>query len=185
MNIANNSKFAEIERLTRHYASEKATLSERVEDMKVEMNAVARRLTPGIKSAVGRVAAAYDALKAALEGVPDLFVKPRTVTYEGYKVGYTKTRDGLDWDEDAQVIQLIRKKLPEELHDVLIVTKESLSLESLKTLTAEQLAKIGVRIVPGQDAVVIKSADAAVDKAVNSMLKEAEELAYAERKEAA
>lgn len=178
-------RFTTIETKTRLYAGRKAALNDIMGDLKAEMDAACRKASPRIKRSVGLVAEALDDLKAELEANPELFVKPRTQTYEGYKVGYTKSRDTLEWEDDAHVIKLIRKHIPEEKWPLLIKTEESVSKEALKGLEPAELKQIGVKPVAGEDKVVVTSVDAAIDKAMAAMMKEAEEHAFASRKEAA
>lgn len=186
MSTASDSPtLADIEAHTREYAKARDVLGERVHELQDELEGAQRRKLPGIKKAVGQVAEAFAKLKAVVEAAPHLFVKPKTLVFHGVKVGFRKGQGNLDWESDEQVIKLIRKKLPEELHDILIRTKETVSAEGLEGLTAEQLKSIGVTVTASGEISVIKPVDGAVEATVKALLKDAENVAEDAHKEAA
>jgi hypothetical protein len=179
------SELHEIESLCRAYSQERDVLSGRVGELTKEVEDAQRRKLPGIKKAVGLVAEAFARLKAAVEAAPHLFQKPKTFIFHGVKVGFAKGRGKLTWEDDDQVIRLIRKKLPEDLHDVLIKVKETVAAEALENLTTEQLKSIGVQVEGSGERVVVKPVDGEVEKVVKSLLKNAESVAEEAHREAA
>lgn len=161
----------DIEKLTKVFAEARQLLADRVRGLEDEIQAIKRRRLPGIKSAVNAVIDQQTELKAAVEESADLFVRPKTMTMNGVKVGYQKSKGTISWADADQVIKLIKKHLPEQA-DVLIKTKEKLIKDALQNLPAADLKKIGVTVNAGGDQVVIKSTDDEIDKLVDALLKE-------------
>ncbi len=171
---------AEIEKKTTAYASERQVLTARVQALQEAMEKLRKEHMPKIKLAVGKCAERHADVKALIEANPGLFVKPKTQVFAGIKVGYKKGGGSMDWDDDAQVVKLIRKHLPDQA-DLLIKTKETPSKEALENVPASDLKKIGVTLTGAGDQVFIKATDSAVDKLVKALLADAEEDAEEQR----
>lgn len=128
---------------------------------------------PQIRAAAAAVMALEAVVSADIKARPDLFVKPRTMTFHGIKLGLKKGTGSIEWDDEAKVIERIRKHA-EKLSvpaDVLIVVTESVSKEALERLPGDELKKLGVSLVDATDTVVLKAADTTVDKLVKAILK--------------
>lgn len=164
--------------LAKRYADARTVLAERVNALEYEVAELQRRRLGGIKSAASAAAQLQAELRAAIETCSFLFVKPRTLVLHGVTVGFRKGAGSLDWDDNAKVVALIRKHLPEQA-DVLVLTEEKPSADALKNLDARELARIGVRMEGIEDQVVVKSADSAVDKLVKRILAEGAKAAVA------
>ena len=160
-----------IDQITKEYATEREKLSDRIRTLEDEINTLKRKRLPGIKNSVQTVLEKQEDLKAALEDSRPLFIKPRTIVFHGVKVGFQKAKGKLSWNDDAQVIKLIKKHFPDQ-EDVLIKKTERPSKDALLNLSAENLKKIGVTISETGDVVVIKSTDSEIDKFVEALLKE-------------
>lgn len=160
-----------IEALTKKYADARAIVSERVNALEDEVRSVHRRKVPGIKTAVAAAKDAQAELVAAVQAAPELFVKPRSYTLNGIKVGYAQGKGSLDWEDDEMVVARIERFFPREA-DVLIATKQKPVIEALKQLDAKDLAKLGVTFQGAGDYVFVKASDSAVDKLVKKILKE-------------
>jgi hypothetical protein len=161
----------EIEQITKEYSTERTKLADRIRFLEDEINTLKRKRLPGIKNAVQTVVEKQEDLKAALEESRPLFVKPKTIVFHGVKVGFQKSKGKLSWNDDAQVIKLIRKHFPDQ-EEVLIKKTEKPSKDALLNLSAENLKKIGVTISDTGDVAVIKSTDSEIDKFVEALLKE-------------
>ena len=162
--------------LARQYAKARDALEETGEEIRQLQRKAVRDRLRGLRNRVAETAAAHEALSAAIEGRPDLFVKPRTVAVDGVKFGFRKQAGALDVGDEAQAIELLRKKLP-GLADTLIVTKEALDKKGLRKLPATDLARIGVTIGNATDDVVIAVAESDIDKLVAALLDSEEEAA--------
>lgn len=161
----------DIEKLTKAFAEAREVLADRVRELEEIITTYRRRRLPGIKSAVNTVTEMQSVLKAALEEGRSLFVRPRTMIMHGVKVGFQKGKGTISWGDEDQVIKLIKKHLPEQA-DILIKTKEKLVKDALQNLPAADLKKIGVTVEETGDQVVIKSTDSEIDKFVDALLKE-------------
>lgn len=127
---------------------------------------------PQIRAAAAAVAALEIVVSADIKARPDLFVKPRTITLHGIKLGLKKNQGHIEWDSEEKVIERIRKHAAtlSAPADVLIVTTYTVSKEALEKLPGDELKKLGVSLVDGTDAVVLKAADNTVDKLVKAIL---------------
>lgn len=161
----------ELERMVKDYADARKTLNERVIDMTDEVELVKRKYVPGIKRTAANVAEKLSALADVIMSNSYLFIKPRTLILHGIKVGLQKAKGELSWDDDEQVVKLIKKHFPDQV-DVLIQTKEVPLKSALAALPAKDLERLGISVENTGDEVVVKSTDNDIDKFVKSLLKE-------------
>lgn len=166
----------EIELATKAYADRRELLCLRVENLQTDIEKLKRKRMPEIKSAAADAANARNDLEAIIDDSRGLFVKPRSIIISGIKVGLQKGKGGLDYEDDATVIRLIRKHLPPEQGELLIKVIEKVIKKSLSELDVSTLKKIGVTVQGTGDEVLIKPVDSDVDKIVNAMLKETPEI---------
>lgn len=167
------TSLADIEKATRQFADSRNSLAGLVRELNDTLNAAKARFLPAIRRAVAKTAERRSELSALVEGVPTLFVKPRTVVFHGVKVGLEKGKGSIEFDEPEQVVARIKKLYGEDT--VLIRVKEEPNKKAIEELPAGDLKRIGCRIVECGDLVVIKPVDGEVDKVVNALLKESEE----------
>jgi len=161
----------EIELLTKDFSQVREKLSEKIRTLEDEIAALKRRRLPVIKTAVNMVMEKQEILKAALEASRSLFVRPRTMVFHGVKIGFQKAKGKISWTDDAQVVKLIKKHLPDQA-DVLIKITEKPIKDALANLPAADLKRIGVTVEDTGDSVVIKSTDSEIDRFVDALLKE-------------
>jgi hypothetical protein len=173
----------EIEKLTRDYAAARERLAERVRELEDEVEKVRRLRMLGIKQRLEAATQKHSELYAAIEGAPELFRQPRTLMIANIKVGFQKGKGEIKWDDDARVVELIRKHRPDEF-DVLVKTTERPVKSALAMLAAGDLRRLGVTVVESGDQVVIRAADSEIDKLVSALLKEAQAEEAAEPVEA-
>lgn len=168
----------QLEQLARTYRQHRDVLAERATALHEEMEASKRRAMRGLRAAVAAVSQSQAEIEAFIAANPLLFVKPRTVVFNGVKLGLQKGKGKIEWDDDNKVINLIRKHLPDQA-DVLISTVEKPSKDALAGLPASDLKRLGVTVQEAGDAIVIKDTTAAVDKLVDALVKGAQEEAEA------
>lgn len=154
------------------YADQRAVLAGFVTDFKDAQEKLLAKHLPAIRKAAARCAELRDNLHHEIAGRPSLFVKPRTMTLHGVKVGMKKGTGALEWDDDEVIVARIRKHCPVEQHATLIQVTEKPVVDALKQLDVKLLAKLGITVEATGDCVVIKAADSEVDKAVKAILKE-------------
>jgi len=169
-------KLEDIENLTRAYAVARKTLAGAVGKLQEDIDTAKRRRMQSIKDAVAVAADTHSKLSAAIDGSRENFVKPRTITIAGIKIGMRQVKVGIALekeDEDA-VIARIRAQLPKDQVELLIRKKESVDRNALVDLSEPDLKRLGVKVIKVHDEVYIKPTDGEVDRLVNALLKEAE-----------
>ena len=176
--------FDPIERNAKSLRAARDVLAERATALQDEIDRATQRKLPGLRSAVASVAQADANLKDAIAAQPALFQKPRSVVLHGLKLGFQKGKGKIDWEDDAQVVKLIRRHLPDQL-DVLVKTTEKPVKSALANLTVAELKKIGVSVEETGDVVFVADSTAGVDKLVKALLKGVEDEVEAEVREAA
>lgn len=164
---------AEITDLCRAYAGARDARDEVLEQIADERRAAVRRRMRSLRTRIAEVSAAEEALRSAVAGSPDLFVKPKTRAIEGIKVGFRKQPGRLEIADEARVIKRVRKRMPER-EDEIVRVKESLDRAALKRLDARQLASIGVTVVETDDEVVIATVPTDLDRLADALLDEAD-----------
>lgn len=166
--------FQEIERLAKDYAEARGALRSRMEALEAEIAEIRRRHITGIKRAAEAAARRREALAGAVDESRGLFDKPRTQIMHGIRVGVMKDKGTLVWDDDAQVVGLIRRHLADRAESLVKVSEKPVKA-ALQSLTAAELRKIGVRVEETGDAVYIKPADSEIDRLVDALLASMEE----------
>lgn len=174
------SALSEIETLTRHFSTARDELVERAVNLRDEIEAVKRKHLKRLKFASDATAAAQAALHAAIDANRELFDKPRSVIFHGIKVGLQKGKDGVEYADLDQLVSLMKLHGPETVERLCKVTYKPLQ-QSLLALDDTDLKRIGCTRRAGTDSVLIKPADAGIDKLIATFLSAAaEEIATAE-----
>ena len=154
------------------YAQARSALSEKVTAIKEAKAQLQRENYPEVKRLLTRASDAEARLFALIEANPDCFVKPKTLTISGVKLGYQKGKGSVNFEDADAVVARIKKHLPDQV-DVLIQSKEVPVKSALAQLTAVELKKLGVSVTDAEDQIVIKTADSEIDKTVEALLKAA------------
>lgn len=156
------------------YADERDRLCLLVETLERQVEDVKRQALPDIRDAVRRTSEAHDRLRAAIETHPELWEgKRRTVVIAGVRVGMTKGKGKLTWEDAEQVVKLIRRHFPEQAEAMIRVREEPIR-KALAELTVTELKRLGVTVEETDDQVVIKPTDSEVDKLVSKLLEDAQ-----------
>lgn len=163
----------QIQNLTLYFSNAHKQLVEEVTELNDELEAVKRKRLSKIRMAVAAVAEEHAKLKAAIETSPALFVKPRTITVHGVKVGFQKGKGGIEFNDADAVVARIEKLFESDAAEVLIHTKKTPNKDALAELPVADLKRIGCNVIEAGDQVVIKPTDSDVDKIVNALLKDA------------
>ncbi len=165
------ASLAELEKLTREYSDVRNVVVKRMQALEDEIAACKRKHLAGIKRAVAATIEKHSLLEVAVQASLEIFVRPRTVIFHGVKIGLQKRKGKLKWESKEQVIRLIKKYFPKQ-QDILIQITEKPVESSLKYLSDIKLKKLGISITDTGDAVIIKAADAEIDKLVNAYLRD-------------
>lgn len=165
---------ADIETRAKKYAEARDKLRDLCAALNDGIAALQKDHLPGIRKAVQRASETEAELRALIESAPELFVKPKTVTLHGLRLGYMKGKGGIVWDDGDAVVAAIQKYLPDQAGQLIRWTGKPLK-EAINQLDVATLKKIGCRVIDTGEQVFIKPVDSAVDKMVDALLKGAAE----------
>ena len=161
----------DFEKLARDLATARDLLRDRVQALESLIMEMKKKALPGIRTAAERAAEKQLILKGEIQVNPEMFVKPRTMILHGIRFGFQKGKGKICWEDEEQVIKLIKKNFPDYV-ETLIEVKECPRKTALADLSAADLKKIGVTIIETGDEVFIKFTDSEIDRIVNAILKE-------------
>jgi hypothetical protein len=160
----------DLDRLTKAYADQRTLLAERLTALERDLNGVKHKHMKELKRHVALTAECQTNLASAIDQVPELFQKPKTRIVHGIKIGFRKGKGKIEWEDDAQLVALIKKRFPDFVDD-LILTTEVPSATGLQELDAAELRKLGVTVEEAGDQVVVKAVESDVEKLVKALLK--------------
>ena len=160
---------ATIEKSCQAYESDAAELETSIRALELELEQVKSRHLGKIKRQAAAVATSEAALRNQIEASPGLFIKPRTLTIHGIKVGYTTSKGSVVFADEESVIKRIRQFLAGE-EDTYIRTKESVDKDAVRTLDAADLKRIGCTIEGQGDTVVVTRTSGEVEKLINKLV---------------
>ena len=160
---------ARVEAAAETYALARNVLTGRMEALRRALDDSTRAMLPQIKAAAASAEKARSALETEIRASGDDFRKPRTRTFGGIRVGFRSGRQVVDWGSDLQVIAAIRAQLPDEFEQLVKVTERPVSA-ALAALPQVKRELLGVTVEPGADQVVIRPADAGMDKEIETLL---------------
>ncbi len=164
----------EFEKLAQDLARAQQDLREKVDTLEGIIAQIKKREYPQIRKAAEKAAQVQAALREAIGDHPEYFMKPKTMILHGIRFGFQKGKGAMDWDDDDQVVKLIKRHLP-EMQEILIKTTEKPVKKALNGLPAADLRKIGITVEETGDVIFIKFTDSEIDKIVNGILGETEE----------
>jgi hypothetical protein len=164
---------AEIEILARQLADARQNLRDGLDEFESETSAIKKKFMPALRRAVEKTAQRHEALRQAIAEAPELFVKPKTVIFHGIRLGYQKSKGEITWEDESQVLKLIKKHFPDDWETYVKAT-EKVMKSALAGLPVSDLKKIGVTVVETGDEVFIKSTDSEIDKMIDTLLKDEE-----------
>ncbi len=163
----------DIQRLARDYADARDALAEVTDEVRAIQRIAVRTRLRAIQTRAAKVSAAKEALREAVDASRELFAKPKTQSAHGIKFGLRKSPGRVEGDA-AGAIARIEKRLPERAPQ-LIRVKQELNKAGLLTLTAQELAALGVAVVDTDDKVVVQAAAGELDALVEALLADANE----------
>lgn len=169
-NIGGNQvTLSQIETGCRTFEERSAELESLISDLEADLAEVKQKHLAKLKRQAKSVANAQADLHSLIERAPGLFIKPRTITIHGVKVGFTGTKGTLEFDDEATVIALIKKVFKADA-EIYIRKTEAVDKNALRTLTEAELAKIGCRIDGAGDVVILKRTAGDVEKLLNKLI---------------
>lgn len=171
----------EIEMRTERFSAVHTELHGYIHAVEEEQRKLKQKHKTRLKSLVEEYVNAKTDLKAGLEESPSLFTSPKTKVLHGIKIGYRKMRGKIGWDNEAAVIARIKQCYDDEA-GVLITVTEKPNKDALEKLAAKDLKKLGITVTDPDDQVVIKPVDSDIDKLVNTLINDIDDLTGEEDK---
>jgi hypothetical protein len=157
---------------TRQFADARRELTALVNATNRRMRLIYEDNLAHIRKLFERASHSRTALETLITAAPQLFSRPRTIVLHGVKIGLRKGKGGIEWDDEEQVLRLIKKLLPEQA-PVLIRTTEQPVKHALAELPASDLRRLGVTVEETGDVPVIQFADTEADKLIKAFFKSA------------
>lgn len=132
---------------------------------------IKRNYLPLLRGTLSAVAAAEtEVLDAVRASPPSLWARSRTRIMHGIKVGWSKSRGKVTFDDEAKVIERMRKLLPSDQAALLIRVRESVHKPAVYDLTASDLRRLGISISDDCDVAVVKDIESELDRALEKLL---------------
>lgn len=173
--IATASPLAKIDALALRLKQRRDELQAVVTKIEDEHLIVTRKHRAALREAYAKCEGAQAALHSEIDANPGLFVKPRTFTLHGVKVGFAKGKGRLVIVDEAKTIELARKHLEPEQVALLVRVTEAVNKKAAGGLTAAELKKIGMHIEEAGDEVVLSFVGSGLDVLLARLLEQAKE----------
>ena len=166
---------ADVESAAREYADQRGKLTGLMEALRRSLDDAQRAMLPMIRAQAAEAAASREALGGRIQAASSAFVRPRSRTYHGVKVGLQKSQPRAIYLHDADLVALIRMNYPHLFEQLVKVTEKPIQA-ALKQLPETEREVLGIEIEPGTDGVLIRPSDGGMDKAVDALLADAARL---------
>lgn len=145
-------------------------------DLQLQLRArlleAAAAILPELRAASARERDHQDALYSVVSAEPALFQRPRTRTVHGIKYGWVLGKSSIQIPDEDKTLKLIRAKVPAEQAALIIRVKESVDRHAVLDLSAQDLRRLGIVQVPGQDSPFVSLPKDAVDRLVDTLISE-------------
>lgn len=165
-----NQTLLDLDPICAQFAQAAAALEKATAQLEADLAAVRDRHSERIKSLAEAEAAHEAAVRQWIEAHPEAFEKPRTHLLYGVEVGLKSVPGGVEFDDEATVIALLKrlyKDDPETLGTLLKV-EESVRKDALRALPADRFQKIGCRIAGAGDTVVVRRTSGDVERLIKA-----------------
>jgi hypothetical protein len=159
-----NTKLAQIESATLEFALARQRLHTLLADLnaQIEQLKLARHAT--LHAATNELTQRQEELRALLAASPELFVKPRTATFHGIKVGWQKGKGAIEFTDPDRVVTLIHRHYDAAEANALLHITERPDKEALAKLSVTQLRKLACTVTETGDQIVIRPMEPDLDK---------------------
>lgn len=178
-----NPAILPIEAAASHYAIARRALAKRVADFEAAVARLRSLHVGDITQLAADAKEHQDKLETLIKANRGLFEERRTIVFHGIKLGLQKGKGKVEFTDADKVVERIRARYGADAElflDVTVTPRKN----ALLTLDADTLKKLGVTITGTGDQVVIKGADAEVEKIVARILAETSKPATDEKEAA-
>jgi hypothetical protein len=142
-------------------------------ELEERLTATKRELMPKIRRALERLQASSAGLMAEVQASRHLFEAPKTQVFHGIKVGWPKSRGGLEIVDEARTIERAEKLLTEEQVAMVVKVTKEIRKKALSVLSVDVLKKLGVNVRDAGEYPLVSITEGDVLEAVRALLKDA------------
>ncbi len=173
------NEMKDVEVAARKFADAHSALVGEVTELEDEIVEAKRRHAVKLRRAAKLTATARTVLALAIEDAADLFEKPKTRILSGVKCGFRKKKGSVEMRDEADTIDRIKRLLPEDQVLLLIRTRESVDRNAAADLAGADLKRLAIEIMADADEVVIQPPHAAIARAAEALIRDADKLEHA------
>lgn len=141
-------------------------------ELSERITAAKRELMPKIRKALVHLEASSGELLADVLASRHLFREQKTQVFHGVKIGWPKSRGGLEIPDAERTIERAEKLLTDEQFKMVVKTTHELRKKPLGTLDVNTLKKLGVNIRNAGEYALVSVTDGDVAELVKGMLRE-------------
>jgi hypothetical protein len=161
-------RFKKIEDLAVKYSNDYNHLAALEIDLKAELQKLSQKYSTPMNELTTSLSVTHAALYEEVMNNKDLFVKPKTKVFANIKVGLRKESDKIVVSDKDNTIKLIEKFYPDK-SNILIKTEKSIVSGAIKTLTNEELTKIGCYKTTGIEQPVVGNLNNDLEKYIAAL----------------
>lgn len=148
---APNSQMVTIQSSCIELAGQKSRVQTLLAKIQNEQLAVTRKYADELQTEVSMLAMIKGRVHGLVLSARELFIKPKSRSFEGVAVGFEKERDSVTLPDDVTLIANIRKLLPGKAKLLIHTPAESVRKDAIKDLTPEEKQLIGISTTIGAD----------------------------------
>lgn len=167
----NATDFSVIEKNALKVRKENDELVALVNELEERITAAKRELMPKIRKGLAKLTVSSGDLLAEVTLSRHLFQEPKTQIFHGVKVGWPKSRGGLEIPDAKRTIERAEKLLTKEQCDMVVNVKKELRKKPLGALPVDTLKKLGVNVRDAGEYALVSVTEGDVAELVAKMLK--------------
>lgn len=168
---APNSQMVAIQSSCIELAGQKSKVQTLLAKIQNEQHAVTRKYADELQAEVSMLAMIKGRVLGFVTSARELFIKPKSRSFDGVAVGFEKERDSVTLPDDLTLIANIRKLLPPEKAKLLIHTPaESVRKDAIKDLTPQEKQLIGISTTIGADNAFVRLEKSDVENQAAALL---------------
>lgn len=180
-----NGQMADIAEACGRLAQQRGRTQTLLAQIQQEQLAVSRKFERALREEISTLAFLKGAVMSLVLKARDLFVKPKSRSFEGITVGFEKERDSVTIPADEILIPRIRSLLKEKADLLIHTPPETVRRAALNDLSAQELQMLGVRRTTGADNAIVRLEKSDVEAQAAALLEALTPKAAEPKREAA
>lgn len=142
-------------------------------ELEERITSAKRELMPKIRKGLAKLNTSSTELLAEVEASRHLFQNPKTVIFHGVKVGWPKSRGGLEIPDEDRTIERAEKLLSDDQCALVVKVTKELRKKPLGALPVDTLKKLGVNVRDAGEYALVSISEGDVAETVKALLKDA------------